>query len=113
MFDAVNKSEKQRGHPFKAGTSGNPLGRPRGARNKRSLANIEAAQAGGQLPLDFMLAVMRDETQPPERRLEAAKSAAPYCHARLAPIEPPELQGKSMTTGISVEFVIPRPRPDQ
>jgi hypothetical protein len=112
MFDAVNKSQKQRGRPFKAGTSGNPLGRPRGARNKRSLANIETAQAGGQLPLDFMLIVMRDGTQPPERRLEAAKAAAPYCHARLASIEPPESQGKPAVTAIEVSFLLSKPRPD-
>jgi hypothetical protein len=34
-------------------------------------------------PLDFMLAVMRDETQPIWRRIEAAKEAAPYRHIRL------------------------------
>ena len=110
MFDAVNKSEKQRGRPFKPGESGNPSGRPRGARNKRSLANIEAAQAGGQMPLDFMLAFMRDETQPLERRLEAAKCAAPYVHARLASIEHSGSQDKPMTTGILVEFVVPKPK---
>ena len=38
----------------------------------RLLANAE--------PLDFMLAVMRDETQPMWRRIEAAKAAAPYRH---------------------------------
>ena len=87
MSDAVIYSPKQRGRPFKAGVSGNPRGRPKGARNRRSLANIEAAQAGGLLPLDFMLALMRDETQPPERRLEAARAAAPYVHPRLATAE--------------------------
>ena len=34
-------------------------------------------------PLEFMLAVMRDETQPMWRRIEAAKAAAPYRHIRL------------------------------
>ena len=29
-------------------------------------------------PLDFMLAVMRDKSQPMWRRIEAAKAAAPY-----------------------------------
>lgn len=32
-------------------------------------------------PLDFMLAVMRDKSQPMWRRIEAAKAAAPYRHA--------------------------------
>jgi hypothetical protein len=31
-------------------------------------------------PLDFMLAVMRDKSQPMWRRIEAAKAAAPYRH---------------------------------
>jgi hypothetical protein len=34
-------------------------------------------------PLQFMLAVMRDETQPIWRRIEAATAAAPYRHIRL------------------------------
>ncbi len=39
------------------------------------------------MPLDFLLAVMRDETGEPHTRLDAAKAAAPYCHARLASTE--------------------------
>ncbi len=34
-------------------------------------------------PLDFLLAVMRDETQPVWRRIEAAKEAAPYRHIKI------------------------------
>lgn len=34
-------------------------------------------------PLDFMLAVMRDEKQPMWRRIEAAKAAAPYRHIKF------------------------------
>jgi len=34
-------------------------------------------------PLDFMLAVMRDKSQPMWRRIEAAKAAAPYRHVRI------------------------------
>jgi hypothetical protein len=34
-----------------------------------------------------MLSVLRDETQAPPFRFEAAKAAAPYIHPRLAAIE--------------------------
>jgi hypothetical protein len=78
VFDAVNNRTKQRGRPFGAGTSGNPRGRPMGARNKRTRAMIEAAQAGGDLPLDYMLRVMRDPTASAKRRDEMAKAAAPF-----------------------------------
>jgi hypothetical protein len=56
MFDAVNKSGKQRGRPFRLGASGNPKGRPRGSLNKRTQALLEAAEAGGEMPLDFLFA---------------------------------------------------------
>jgi hypothetical protein len=35
-----------------------------------------------QLPLDFLLDVMADESQPMATRVEAAKAAAPYVHFR-------------------------------
>jgi hypothetical protein len=83
-------ARKQRGRPFKPGTSGNPRGRPKGSRNKRTRMQAEAAAAAGQLPLDFLLCLMRDPTAPVDRRLEAARCAAPYCHSRPAPSRPQE-----------------------
>jgi hypothetical protein len=112
MFDAVNNSPKQRGRPFKLGTSGNPRGRPRGSRNKRTRALIEAVQATGESPLDYMLRVMRDPRVPAKRRDEMAKAAAPYVHAKLSSIERSPLQGEPPVTGIEVTFVRPKPRPD-
>lgn len=38
----------------------------------------------GISPLEYMLSVMRDDLAPPSVRLDAAKSAAPYMHPRLA-----------------------------
>jgi Family of unknown function (DUF5681) len=42
---AENTGKKQRGRPFKAGRSGNPEGRPRGSRNKATMA-VEALLDG-------------------------------------------------------------------
>lgn len=38
-------------------------------------------------PLDYLLQLMRDECQPVEVRLNAAKAAAPFVHPKLASIE--------------------------
>jgi hypothetical protein len=48
------------------------------------LAEIEA---GGEMPLAYMLRVMRDESVPMAGRMQAAARAAPYCHAKLANVE--------------------------
>lgn len=47
----------------------------------------KAALAEGISPLDFLLSAMRDGDQPFDKRLDAAKAAAPYVHARLAAVE--------------------------
>ena len=62
-------------------------GRKPGGRNKRTLATIAAAEASGITPLDYMLRVMRNKRAGAVARLDAAKAAAPYVHARLASIE--------------------------
>ena len=41
----------------------------------------------GRLPLDYLLGIMRDQDQDARWRLDAAKAAAPYCHARLSSTE--------------------------
>ena len=45
------------------------------------------AEAGGIMPLEFMLQVMRDETAERAERLDMAKAAAPYVHPRLSSVE--------------------------
>src|SRR5258708_3690931 len=59
-------------------------GRKKGSRNKRPRELIERIEASGLVPLEYMLKVMRDETQPLEVRCEMAKAAAPFVHPRLA-----------------------------
>jgi hypothetical protein len=60
-------------------------GRQMGTPNKRTQALHSKAAAEGQLPVDYLLEVMRDPKASTELRLDAAKAAAPYLHARRAP----------------------------
>jgi hypothetical protein len=62
-------------------------GRRKGSTNKATAAQAKAVAESGLTPLDFMLKVMRDDTKPFPDRLDAAKSAAPYVHPKLAAIE--------------------------
>jgi hypothetical protein len=65
-----------------AGNAG--AGRPKGSLNKRTAALMEMVEAG-ESPAAFGLRIMRDETQPLEVRLNAARMVAPYVHARPSP----------------------------
>lgn len=62
-------------------------GRPKGAVNLMTAEAREKAAEGGITPLDYMLTVLRDEAQSQETRLDAAKAAAPYVHAKLANVD--------------------------
>lgn len=62
-------------------------GRQKGTPNKLTQEQKAAMAASGLAPLDYMLAVMRDDQQPAERRDEMAKAAAPYVHPRLTSAE--------------------------
>lgn len=62
-------------------------GRPPGSVNRLAKDAHERAAAGGILPLDYLLLVMRDENEDSAKRLDAAKAAAPYVHPKLQPID--------------------------
>ncbi|MCA8908514.1 MAG: hypothetical protein KDA64_11610 [Rhodospirillaceae bacterium] len=62
-------------------------GRPKGSVNRLVSEAVEQAKAGGRMPLEHLLGVMRDPAKDTATRLEAAKAAAPYCHPRLAQVE--------------------------
>lgn len=61
-------------------------GRKPGVPNKRTQETQQAIEQSGLTPLEYMLAVMRDECQEPRIRINAAISAAPYVHAKLSSI---------------------------
>lgn len=61
-------------------------GRKKGVPNKASVARAQAIAASGLTPLDYMLSVLRNTKAAPADRMEAAKSAAPYVHQKLATI---------------------------
>lgn len=62
-------------------------GRKPGVRNIKTREVLEAVEATGITPLDYMLSVMRDEANDQKERMSAAASAAPYIHPKLANIE--------------------------
>ena len=62
-------------------------GRKKGVPNKSNAAREQAIISSGLTPLDYLIAILRDEGSGPNMRLEAAKAAAPYVHPRLAAIE--------------------------
>jgi len=59
-------------------------GRKPGRPNATTAAQRAAVLASGLSPLDYLLGVMRDISNPDALRIEVAKAAAPYCHPRLA-----------------------------
>ncbi len=61
-------------------------GRPKGSRNRRSLELLDWVESSGKTPLEFLVGVMRNSRRPMAERIDAAKAAAPYCHAKLQSI---------------------------
>src|SRR3954468_4693505 len=59
-------------------------GRPKGARNLRMRDMHDAAAAGGEMPIAYMLRVMRDKDAPSLRRDAMAKTVAAYFYPRVA-----------------------------
>jgi hypothetical protein len=56
-------------------------GRTKGGVDKIKREAVLAAQ--GSTPLDYMMGIVRNEQEDKAVRLDAAKAAAPYVHARL------------------------------
>jgi hypothetical protein len=89
-------------------------GRQKGTRNRATEEARVAAAATGAIPLDYMLAVMRDPAVDHKRRDAMAMAAAPYLHARLSTIDatlsPAGVEPSPEKTSVVVEFVVPGAR---
>jgi len=59
-------------------------GRAKGTPNRRTQQQLRAIAECGITPLEYLVSVMRDESESREVRIDAAGKAAPYCHARLS-----------------------------
>lgn len=63
-------------------------GRKQGSVNKLDQeARAKVLESGEETPLDFLLRAMRDGSHEFPHRLDAAKAAAPYVHAKLSSID--------------------------
>jgi hypothetical protein len=62
-------------------------GRQKGTPNKATAEKAAEVAASGLTPLDYMLSVMRDESNSKDMRLDAANKSAPFIHPKLAAIE--------------------------
>ena len=72
-----------------------------GVPNKKTQEQLEAVKEGGMTPLEYLLEVMRDTGREAPIRIDAAKAAAPYVHAKLSSVE---MSGKD--GGPAVTFII-------
>lgn len=66
--------------------TGRPPGRKEGQPRKRSEKLIKKHEAEGEMPLDYMMRVMRDDSVDDARRDDMAKACAPYFSAKLQAI---------------------------
>lgn len=82
-------------------------GRKKGSVSEQT-ATRKAMQAKavetGLSPLDYMLSILRDESQEQSARFAAAKEAAPYVHNRLAAVEHSGNEDKPMKTVLELAW---------
>jgi hypothetical protein len=111
--DAIfaNKNERMAVDAFYQSRNLAPLWLDRGVENARATAEARAAAAKtGELPLDYMLRIMRDPKPSNTRRDEMARTAAPYLHPKIGVTEfvaPPRLGDDNE---IRIVFVDPQGR---
>ncbi len=62
-------------------------GRQKGTPNKASAAREAQIAATGLTPLQYLTSVYQDANADRAERIDAAKAAAPYVHAKLQPVD--------------------------
>lgn len=62
-------------------------GRPKGARNQKTKKQEELIRETGITPLEYLTRIYQDESQEDRIRIDAAKAAAPYVHAKLSQVD--------------------------
>lgn len=85
-------------------------GRPKGALNRKTLETVQAIEDSGLTPLQYLTSVYQDEDEDKQRRIDAAKAAAPYAHAKLNSVELTGKDGNPIETVQKVERVIVDPK---
>jgi uncharacterized protein with PhoU and TrkA domain len=90
-------------------------GRRQGAGRKAGTATtrtreIANAVAEGLTPLEYLTSVYRDPGADENKRIDAAKAAAPYVHAKLSAVELTGKDGGAVETVQRIERVIIDPQ---
>ena len=90
---------------FQPGEIGNPAGRPKGSRNKRTQEILDLLSSRGDKdPLDFLSEIVSGNGQyPVELKVTAANYLLPYKHSKCGATPAPRY--------ISEPVVLPHPRP--
>jgi hypothetical protein len=72
---------------FKVGQSGNPSGRPKGSRNKQTLAVTDRLEELGCDPIEGMARIAMDEKADPSLRAQMFKELAQYIAPKRKAVE--------------------------
>ena len=86
-------------------------GRRKGATTRlNDVARAKAAE-GGITPLEYLLELLRDGATPREIRIDVAKAAAPYMHAKLQAVELTGKDGGSIKADVRMIELVAQPIP--
>ena len=89
-------------------------GRRKGTPNRRTAEMRAEMAASGEMPLAYMMRIMRDPSTEPHRRDAMAKAAAPYVHPTLAAVAHRHVNADGTPIAPTVTVTImqpPEPKP--